>query len=168
MKLITLAVASAFFAQAAFAQAPEQDVPKSMQVKLSLVGDDGPVFNISANARVGHEQPMSSQNVITIRSSCSDTPGEPTIIKSDKLYTGYMVNILHLESTPTKRKVQIQYQYSKLLSMTQSTSPNCILDLPETVNFGGTMAVILKPGEPVKVSPIEVEGHTYELTITAD
>jgi hypothetical protein len=147
-KLILVALAFAATTSVAYAT----ETPNVVRASLVLTKNGVPVSKIELSMLEGRSSPYSNVTTRNYISECDPASAAgPMESKSSSLKTGMMADVTPLQVTEDGALLSVGFNYSELTGMKTVRSKGCTIEVPTTHNFGNTITVHVKPGQPVEL-----------------
>lgn len=149
MKKLIL-VAMAFAASTSVAYATE--TPNVVRASLELMKNGVPVSKIELSMLEGRSSPYSNITTRNYIAECEPASAAgPTESKSSTLKTGMMADVTPLQVAGDSALLSVSFNYSELTGMKSVRSKGCTIEVPTTHNFGNTITVQVKAGQPLEL-----------------
>lgn len=146
-KRILAAVAFAASTSGAFAA----ETPNVVRASLELMKNGVPVSKVELSMLQGRPSSYSKLSTLSYVAECEPDSTGATVSKSSSLKTGMMADVTPLQVTEDGALLSVGFGYSELSGMKTVRSKACAIEVPTTHNFGNTVTVHVKPGQPVEL-----------------
>jgi len=141
--------ALAFVASASTAFAAE--MPNVVRASLELMKNGVPMSKVELSMLEGRPSPYRNVSTRSYIAGCEPNSTGVMESKSATLQIGMMADVTPLQVTEDGAMLSVGFTYSELSGMKTVHSKGCTLEVPTTQNFGNTVTVHVKPGQPVEL-----------------
>lgn len=147
-KIIFAALAFTASTNGAFAA----EAPGVVRASLELMKNGVSVSKADLSMLEGRSAPYNNTSTRTYFADCVPASASgPTELKVSSIQTGMVANVTPLHVTDDGALLSVGFNYSELVGMKTVTSKGCTIEVPTTHNFGNTVTVQVKAGQPVEL-----------------
>lgn len=147
-KMIFAALAFVASTSGAFAA----EAPGVVRASLELMKNGVSVSKVDMSMLEGRSAPYTNISTRSYIADCEPASAAgPTESKSSSVQTGMVANVTPLQVMEDGAVFSVAFSYSELVGMNTVTSKGCTIEVPTTHNFGNTVTVHVKSGQPVEL-----------------
>lgn len=141
------------------------EAPGVVRASLELMKNGVSVSKAALSMLEGRSAPYTNISTRTYIADCVPASAAgPMEVTSSTVQTGMVANVTPLQVTDDGAVLSVGFSYSELVGMRTVTSKGCTIEVPTTHNFGNTVTVQVKAGQPVEL-PSASGSDKYALVV---